>query len=193
MKTPPEELEPDPHAGDPADAELVAQVYEQLRMSARRLMNREGEGHTLQPTALVHEAFLRLSKHPRQKPWANDAHFFVSAAQAMERILIDHARSKHTLKRGGERKRTPIDILDLAARGDPADILALRDALASLQQKEERAAAVFRLRFYAGLSLDQIAEITGRASRSVSRDWAFARAWLLREIATGHEEDPHAR
>jgi RNA polymerase sigma factor (TIGR02999 family) len=144
-------------------------------------MNSENAGHTLQATALVHEAYLRIGRD-RLVPFENRAHFFAAAAEAMRRILIDHARAKGAAKRGGEAVRTPLSVVDLAAECDPAEVMALDEALTRLEQAEPEVAAVVRLRFFAGLSGDDTAEALGLSPRQVDRLWAYARAWLLREM-----------
>ena len=176
---------PAPHpAPDPADdrsAELLAAVYDQLRAIAQQRMGAENPGHTLQATALVHEAFLRIGQG-RAVPFENQAHFFATAAEAMRRILIDHARSRGAAKRGGNAAREPLSVVDLAADCDPTQVLALDQALSRLEKAEPEVAAVVRLRFFAGLSGDQTAAALGVSERQVDRHWAYARAWLLREM-----------
>jgi RNA polymerase sigma factor (TIGR02999 family) len=141
-------------------------------------MAQENIGHTLQATALVHEAFMRLSPNSQ---FANRAHFFKAAAEAMRRILIEHARSKGRVKRGGgDKNRVPLNVLDLAAAPDSHDILAFDEAISRLEEEAPLAASVVRLRFYAGLSVDETAETLGSSPRTVSREWTYARAWLFR-------------
>lgn len=161
---------------------LVDAVYQQLRAIAQQRLKAERPGHTLQATALVHEAFLRVGQG-RDSPFQNQAHFFATAAEAMRRILVDHARAKGAAKRGGGARRPPLSIVDLARESDPEEILALDEALARLEGMEPEVAAVVRLRFFAGLSGDATAEALGISPRQVDRHWAYARAWLAREIA----------
>jgi RNA polymerase sigma factor (TIGR02999 family) len=170
---------PDP----PDSAALLALVYDQLRKTAQQRMNEERRDHTLQATALVHEAYLKLVGDS-QVPWANRAHFFAAAAEAMRRILIDHARKRETVKRGGG---VPIiaGVLDLASDEKIADALALDDLISRLETDDAQAAQVVRLRFYAGLSIDDTAATLAVAPRSVDRHWKFARAWLYRAIRDG--------
>ncbi|MEQ1826537.1 MAG: sigma-70 family RNA polymerase sigma factor [Pirellula sp.] len=183
-------------SGDPAAAgDLLPLVYDQLRALAQQRMMQERPGHTLQATALVHEAFLRLVG-PRETPWAGQAHFYAAAAEAMRRILVDHARSRHRLKRGGAAVRIPLNVLDLASAEDSEEILALDEAISRLEQQEPKVAEVVRLRFFAGLSIDQAAESLGVSPRTIDRHWKFARAWLFRELypdgptkRTDHEEE----
>lgn len=168
--------------GDTSAADrLLPLVYDQLRAVAQGRMASENPGHTLQATALVHEAFLRLVG-PRDVPWQNQAHFYAAAAEAMRRILVDHARSKKREKRGGARQRVVLNVLDLADSENPEEILALDEALRRLEEQEPDAASVVRLRFFAGLSVDQTAEALELSARTVDRRWKFARAWLFREL-----------
>jgi RNA polymerase sigma factor (TIGR02999 family) len=165
-----------------ASQDLLPLVYEQLRAIAARSMQFERPDHTLQPTALVHEAFLKLVG-PRSSPWAGEAHFFAAAADAMRQILRDHAKAKGRQKRGGKRIREAVNLADVAAIENSEEILALDEALCRLEQQEPEVGRVVRLRFFAGLSIDQIAELLQIAPRTVDRRWQFARAWLFRELA----------
>jgi RNA polymerase sigma factor (TIGR02999 family) len=162
---------------DPFDGRLVDIVYDQLRAIARQRMEGERRGHTLQATALVHEAYVKLSER-REQPWSGRAEFFAAAAEAMRRVLIDHARKRGTLKRGGSRVRATLNVADLAAAEDSEAVLALDDAISRLEKEEPRAAAVVRLRFYAGLGVDETAQAMNQSRRTVLRDWEYARAWL---------------
>ncbi len=162
-------------------AELLAAVYDQLRAVAQRRMAEENPGHTLQATALVHEAFLRIGQD-RRVPFESPAHFYAAAAEAMRRILLDHARSRNALKRGGGGARERLSVVDLAEATDPDEILALDQALERLEGAEPTVAAVVRLRFFAGLTGEQTAEALGVSARHVDRLWVYARAWLLREM-----------
>jgi len=171
-------------AGVRPSPELLEAVYAQLRAIAQRAMAAEGSSHTLQATALVHEAFLRLSEG-RQKPWANEAHFFAAAAEAMRRILLDHAKSKRRIKRGGGRSRLPLDVAgvaDLASGDDPDRIEAFDRVFRRFEHESPDAAEVVRLRFYAGLSVEQTAASLGVSTRTVNRHWTYGRAWLAREL-----------
>lgn len=169
--------------GDHSAADrLLPLVYDQLRAVANQRMAAETASHTLQATALVHEAFLRLIG-PRHVPWQSQAHFYAAAAEAMRRILVDHARAKKRMKRGGkDRQRAILNVLDLATTENSEEILALDEALRRLEQQEPEAAAVVRLRFFAGLSVDQTAQALDLSPRTVDRRWKFARAWLFREL-----------
>ena len=167
--------------GDKSAGELFPLVYEQLRELARRRMRKEKDRHTLQTTALVHEAYLRLAGSG-QNHWCDKTQFFFAAAEAMRRILIDHARARGQLKRGGGRKRLPLNVLDLAAEGRIPEILALDEAVLRLEEMSPTVAAVVRLRFYAGLSIEETAEALGISPRTVKREWTYARARLAREL-----------
>lgn len=161
-----------------ASAELLPLVYEQLKAIAAARMRAERSGHTLQATALVHEAYLKLVGD-REVSWQNRAHFFAAAAEAMRRILIDHARKRKSEKRGGGMARVPITVVDLATENDPDQILALEEALAQLEREDPRAAQIVNLRFFAGLSVEETVEATGLSKRTVMREWAFARTRLF--------------
>jgi len=162
-------------------SKLFPLVYEQLRNLARQRMADEREGHTLQATALVHEAYLRLAGRG-QGAFSSRAQFFFAAAEAMRRILIDHARARGQLKRGGGNARMPLNVLDLAADEQIPQILALDEAILRLEQSSPTVAAVVRLRFYAGLSIEETAEALGISPRTVKREWTYARATLHREL-----------
>ena len=171
---------------DAAAAELLPLVYDELRNLARKKMAHERPAHTLGATALVHEAYLRLvgtadpvDGDPIGRAYSNRAHFFHAAAEAMRRILIDHARARGRVKRAGGQRRVPIDALDLAAEGDFEEVVALDEAVTRLEAEEPEVAKVVRLRFYAGLSIAEAAAVLGVTSRTVNRDWAYARAYLL--------------
>lgn len=165
-------------------------VYAHLRAIAQRQMEGERRGHTLSATALVHEACLRLlpgGVEPRDK-----AAFYHAAAGAMRRILIDHARARGAEKRGGSWKRleSVAGVVDLASGENPEDFLALDEAVLRLEGEDPEAAAVVRLRFYAGLSGEQVAEVLGISARQVDREWAFARAFLMRQLRCAGDGAP---
>lgn len=166
---------------DQRAAKLLPLVYEQLRALARARMASERSDHTLQATALVHEAYAKLIGD-RKLPWQNKAHFFAAAAEAMRQILLDHARTKGRLKRGGGARRETLNVVDLAAEGTVEDITELDDALKRLDAENPEAAQIVRLRFYAGLSMDETAEVMGMPKRTLDRRWEFARAWLFRAM-----------
>lgn len=162
--------------------ELFSVVYDQLRAIAQKRMAAERGSHTLQATALVHEAFVRLVED-RETPWANRAHFYSVAAEAMRRILVDHARKRGTKKRGGDVSRAPMGLLDLAEDFDPGQMLALDEALSALEDEDPRAASVVRLRFFAGLDVPETAASLDLSERTVMREWAYARARLFELLA----------
>jgi RNA polymerase sigma factor (TIGR02999 family) len=164
-----------------ASEALLPLVYEELRKLAAHRMTAERSDHTLQATALVHEAYIRLVGN-RNYPWASRTQFFSAAAEAMRRILIEHARAQKGPRRGGGLKKWPLDIVDLAATDDPEQILALDEAISRLEKEDADAARVVRLRFFAGLSIAEVAEAEGASSRTVKRDWAYARAFLFRVL-----------
>jgi len=169
--------------GDSTAAEdLLPLVYEELRKLAAARMANEAAGHTLQPTALVHEAWLRLAGADAQVQFANRAHFFAAAAEAMRRILIERARRKGAEKRGGDWKRIDLDKVDLAAEADDDTLLLVNDALEKLSQEDAQAAEIAKLRFFGGLTLDEAAQVLGVTSRTADRYWAFARVWLFDEM-----------
>ncbi len=158
---------------------LLPLVYDQLRAVAQRALAAERPDHTLEATALVHEAYLRLVGE-REIPWANRAHFYVAAAEAMRRILIDHARSRGRVKRGGGRARLDLgSVAELAASGS-SEILEFDELYRRLEAELPEAAAVVRLRFYAGLSIAESAKALGLSTNTIDRRWALARAWLFR-------------
>jgi len=168
--------------GDPrAIDDLLPLVYEQLRARARKEMAGERADHTLQPTALVHEAYLRLVG-TQQISWDNRAHFYVAAAEAMRRILIEHARKKGRAKRGGGQRRIPLNVVDLAERGSVEEVVSLDDAIRRLEERDPRLADIVRLRFYTGLSEAETASALGVSARTVRREWSTARAWLLSKL-----------
>jgi len=167
-------------AGDPqAAVDLLPLVYEELRRLAAARLAAEPAGHTLQPTALVHEAYLRLVGDGQPRDWNGRGHFFAAAAEAMRRVLINRARDKHRLKRGGRRGRVDLDALSDPATAPDADLIELDDALTRLAGVNAHAAELVKLRFFAGLTLHEAAATLGLPRRSADRLWAFARAWLV--------------
>jgi RNA polymerase sigma factor (TIGR02999 family) len=171
---------------EPAAAdELMKLVYDDLRRLASRLLRHERQGHTLSPTDLVHEAYTRLVDQTRVD-WHGRTHFFAIAAQAMRRILIDHARKHGRTRRGGDWKRVTLDgnVAQSEKGLGPAELLALDAALTKLAAIDARQAQVVELRFFVGLSSEEIAEVLSVSIRSVTRDWLHARSWLRRELAT---------
>ena len=170
--------------------ELLSLVYGELRKLAAQKMANEAAGHTLQPTALVHEAWLRLAGDEHQR-WDGRGHFFAAAAEAMRRILIERARRKHALKRGGELERVNLDDVDVAALADSETLLLINDALEKLEKEDLAAAQVVKLRFFAGMTNDEAGEALGISARTAKRYWIFARARLFQELRalTGAEPD----
>jgi len=163
--------------------ELLPLVYEELRLLAAQKLSHEPPGQTLQATALVHEAYLRLVGE-RNQNWTGHAHFFRAAAEAMRRILIDHARRKRSEKRGGHRQRVDLEEAMAESREacSPNDLLALDEALTKLAEEDPVKAEVVKLRYFAGLTVEQTAEVLGISATTAKLHWAYARAWLLREI-----------
>jgi len=160
---------------------LMPLVYDELRRQAKRYMRREAEGHVLQTTALVHEAYLRLVDQ-RQPRWQNRAQFFGVAAQLMRRILVDHARGQQAAKRGRSAIHVPLDEELAAAREPDVDLLALDEALEKLAEKNDRLARLVELRYFGGLSVEETAEVMGVSRITVIRHWNMAKAWLTREL-----------
>lgn len=170
--------------GDQAAAsELLPLVYEELRRLAASRMNQEKAGQTLQPTALVHEAFLRLVGDDSQQ-WDGRGHFFAAAAEAMRRILIDNARRKGRVKRGGALVRQELDEnIGMVTTDMMEDLLELDEALTKLAAEDPQLAKLVELRYFTGLTIDETAKVLGVSSRTTKRDWAYARAWLQREMS----------
>jgi RNA polymerase sigma factor (TIGR02999 family) len=161
--------------------QLMEAVYAELRRQAARYLRRERNNHTLQPTALVNEAFMKLVDQ-RNVQWQNRAHFFGIAAQAMRRIVIDHARARQRVKRGGVQQAVTLDEAMIAGESRSIDVLALDEALTRLSRLDERQARIVELRYFAGLSVEETAEVTGLSPATVKREWAMARAWLHAEL-----------
>jgi len=165
-----------------ASEELVPLVYEELRRQAQRALRRERPGHTLQTTALVHEAWLRLDGQHDSR-WESRTQFLAVAAQMMRRVLVDHARTRRALKRGGGGTLVTLgDATNAAAASDEVDVLALDDALARLATMDPRKARLVELRYFAGLSIPEAAAALGISQATVGREWAVARMWLRREL-----------
>jgi RNA polymerase sigma factor (TIGR02999 family) len=167
---------------------LLPLVYDQLRAAAQQIMAAERTGHTLQATALVHEAYLKLAG-PREIPWQNRAHFYAAAAEAMRRIVVDHARARVAGIRGGpEARRAAIQLdglPDLSSVEESSGFLVLDEAIARFERADPQAATVVRLRYFAGLSVEQTAAALGVSEPTVKRAWAFARGWLHEAIESG--------
>jgi RNA polymerase sigma factor (TIGR02999 family) len=177
--------------GDPrAVGELLPLVYGELRRLAKQRLAREKPGQTLQATALVHEAYLRLVGADASGGWDSRGHFLAAAAEAMRRILVDNARRKHAEKRGGRLGRQSIDDIDIAAPAPSEDLLALDEALAKLEANDPVKAQLVKLRYFAGLSEDEAAQALGISRTTAHRHWRYARVWLLNEL--GGDEGPEA-
>jgi RNA polymerase sigma-70 factor (ECF subfamily) len=167
---------------DSAVNRLMPLVYDELRALAESYLQQERPDHTLQATALVHEAYVRLVRQ-EEVEWQSRAHFFAVAAQAIRRILVDHARGRQRAKRGGDRQRVRLEEDVALAKGRDLDLLALDEAMEKLATLHERQARIVELRFFGGLSLKDVAKFLGISPRTVDGDWSMARAWLRRELA----------
>ncbi len=163
--------------------QLVELVYDDLRRLAHHYMGNENPGHTLQPTALVHEAFLKLIDQTKVD-WRGRSHFFAVGAQAMRRILVNHAKGRGRLKRGGGQRQIPLDEALTISLDDDADVIAVDEALEKLAAVDEQQAKIVELRFFGGLTIDETAEALGLSKRTVEREWTACRAWLRRELAS---------
>ena len=175
--------------GDEAAFEKLSRaVYDELRHLARNYMRRERSGHTLQTTALVHEAFIRIIDW-KNVEWKSRAHFFAVAAQMMRRILVDHARARHNLKRGGEWRQMSLAEAEFLPGNAQADVLGIDEALQALERVNTRKSQVVELRFFAGLTVEETAEVLKISTDTVLNDWRFAKAWLLRELEQGKNKN----
>jgi RNA polymerase sigma factor (TIGR02999 family) len=179
---------------DPRAAEqLLPLVYDELRQLAARKLAQEKPGQTLQETALVHEAYVRLvgsgdAAASREQRWDSRGHFFAAAAEAMRRILIDRAREKRSQKRGGGRKRLNVDAIDLVAQATPDQLLALDEAVAKLAREDAAAARLVELRYFAGLTVEEAGKALGTSTATAYRHWKYARAWLHGELLGTEDE-----
>jgi RNA polymerase sigma factor (TIGR02999 family) len=177
--------------GDPRAAEqLLPLVYDELRKLAAQKMAHENPGQTLEATALVHEAYVRLVDREKVQDWDSRGHFFAAAAESMRRILVDSARRRASLKNGGGLVREPLVESAIAATQNSGDVVAVDEALTRLARSDPQAAELVKLRFFTGLTVKQAAEILGISSRSADDVWAYARAWLLREIESDQAHPP---
>lgn len=161
---------------------LIPAVYQELRRLADSYLRREDTGHSLQPTALVHEAYLRLIDQTKVE-WQNRAHFFGVAAQMMRRILIDHAKTKHRAKRGGTAVKVVLDENVTITQERAGELLALDDALQALARMDQRKSQIVELRYFGGLTVEETAQVLGVSDKTVMRDWSLAKAWLYRELS----------
>jgi RNA polymerase sigma-70 factor, ECF subfamily len=167
-----------------AESNLAPLIYNELRAIARNYMRRERPDHTLQATVLVHEAFLQLVGDSKIE-WQNRAHFFALASRVMRRILIDHARAAHAQKRPGARQKVELESALAFVEAQSADLLALDEALKRLEAWDPRQSRIVEMRFFAGLSFEEIAEVLGISERTAKKDWMMARTWLYRELSKG--------
>jgi RNA polymerase sigma factor (TIGR02999 family) len=168
----------DPHAAE----QLLPLVYDELRQLAAQKLAQEKPGQTLDATALVHEAYLRLVDVDQTQPWNSRGHFFAAAAEAMRRILVEQARRKQALKRGGGQERQPLDAIEVAVPKVSDDLLALDEALSQLAVADAQAAELVKLRYFSGLTVKQAADLLGISPRTADHLWTYARAWLLQKI-----------
>jgi RNA polymerase sigma factor (TIGR02999 family) len=170
-------------SGDPtATEQLLPLVYDELRKLASVRLTQEKPGQTLQATALVHEAYLRLVDGNKAQHWNGRGHFFAAAAEAMRRILVESARQKDTVKRGGGLLRHDLDVAEVAASDSSEELLAVNDALDKLREADPLSADIVKLRYFAGLTMKEAAELLGVSPRTAHYAWAFARSWLRREL-----------
>ncbi|HLJ96738.1 MAG TPA: ECF-type sigma factor [Gemmataceae bacterium] len=171
----------DPHAAE----QLLPLVYDELRRLAAEKMAQERPGQTLQATALVHEAYLRLVDEEKAQHWNSRGHFFAAAAEAMRRILVENARHKKAQKRGGARKRVELADAELASHSSPEGFLVLDDALSRLAREDPGAAGVAKLRLFTGLSVEEASQVLGISRATAFRHWTYARAWLQAQLQEG--------
>lgn len=177
-------------AGDAQAAEqLLPLVYGELRKLAAAKLAREKPGQTLDATALVHEAYLRLVGHEDSRPWDNRGHFFAAAAEAMRRILVENARRRSRQKRGGQGRRMELSEAILAVSAPPDEVLAVDEALVKLQAEDEAAAQLVKLRFFVGLSVEEAAQVLNVSRATAYRHWTYAKAWLRCELAHSAARD----
>ena len=177
--------EGDPHAAE----QLLPLVYQELRQLAAQKLGQEKPGQTLQPTALVHEAYLRLVGAGQEQRWDHRGHFFAAAAEAMRRILVENARRKKRLKHGGRRQRVPLDGAAAATNAPSDDVVALDEALTRLEEEDPVKARLVELRFFAGLPVEEAARCLGISRATADRYWAYARAWLYERLYPGENSE----
>jgi RNA polymerase sigma factor (TIGR02999 family) len=174
----------DPHAAE----QLLPLVYHELRRLAAHKLAREAPGQTLQATALVHEAYLRLVDVDQAAHWSSRGHFFAAAAEAMQRILVENARRKRRIKHGGQFERVEIELADLPTRMPPEELLALDEALEQLKQQDPIKAQLVTLRYFGGMTIEQAAAVLGISRVTAHRYWTYVRAWLHQQIRGGRED-----
>jgi len=177
--------------GDPSAAEqLLPLVYDELRKLATARLANERPGQTLQATALVHEAYLRLVDVETAQRWDSRGHFFAAAAESIRRILIESARRKRAIRHGGDWQRVPLDDLQIELPGKPDELLELNDALERLEKRDQKKAELVKLRYFAGLTIPEAADVLGISTTTADRYWAYARAWLHQDVvAQGEDSD----
>jgi RNA polymerase sigma factor (TIGR02999 family) len=174
----------DPHAAN----ELLPLVYDELRRLAAQKLAREASGQTLQATALVHEAYLRLVDVEKAQHWDSRGHFFAAAAEAMQRILVENARRKRRIKHGGQFQRVEIELADLPTRMPPEELLALDEALQELGRQDPIKAKLVTLRYFGGMTIEQASAVLGISRVTAHRYWTYARAWLHQKLRGGEED-----
>jgi RNA polymerase sigma factor (TIGR02999 family) len=177
------------HADPQAAEQLLPLVYDELRKLAAHKLARERPGQTLDATALVHEAYIRLVDAHQTQSWNSRGHFFAAAAEAMRRILVERARHKKSLKAGGDRHRQDLADLEVPGAGPDVDLLALNEALAKLETQDKRKAELVKLRFFAGLTIEQAALALNISTSTADNDWAYARCWLRLEMEGDRGEE----
>ncbi len=170
--------------GSVGSEEMFTRLYDDLRRFAHSQMRYESNSGVMQPTALVHEAFLKILQAPEAR-WQSRAHFFAAVAQTMRRLLIDQARQRQAIKRGGGRQRVPLESAFSARPEADADLLALDEVLSKLEERDPRLYETTMLRFFVGLRVEQIADATGRSQRTIKREWAAAKEWLQEQLGEG--------
>lgn len=173
----------DPHAAD----QLISLVYNELRQLAAQRLAKEKPGQTLQATALVHDAYLRLVDGKQDQHWNSRGHFFAAAAESMRRLMVERARHKGRIRHGGGRTRVDLERLDLAGEDDGRRLLELDEALTELASEEAEVSEVVKLRYFAGLTIEQTAAALGISVRTANRHWAYARAWLYQRLSGGDD------
>jgi RNA polymerase sigma factor (TIGR02999 family) len=171
-----------------AGAKLVPLVYNELRRLAARCLQRERENHTLQATALVHEAYIKLTAQ-RSARWQNRAQFFALAAQAMRRILVDYARTQQRIRRGGKQQKVTLDEALLVSPDRTEELIAVHESLSRLEKLDPRQSHIVELRYFGGLTVEEVAEVLGVSSKTVTREWNTAKAWLYGDLKDGHGDD----
>ena len=171
-----------------AAAQLVPLIYDELHRLAARRLRHERPGHTLQATALVHEAYMKLTAQ-REAKWQNRAQFFAVASQVMRRILVDYARGQHRIRRGGKQQKVSLDDVLLVSPDRTEEVLAVNESLLRLEKFDFRQGRIVELRYFGGLTVDEAAEVLGVSSKTVMREWKIARAWLYGDLKERHGDD----